>query len=427
MSLARRLRWRRGWMLSMALVPVAALVSSTLAAPTTGPDVTMMDLNGTTNWGGTGGLHAYSIGSTACNVGDAPVNWCDNNGGCGSGTTNADHPVISQAIYRLKDGRFEQLGVGWLKHGFASANDPSPSCGNGTCVNPPLGPNQIGVGCIDPYSSDQNGTRPLGRRSEVDATTGAFPFPYGQVTASTLLDQRIQVAESAIDPTLNPTAIVYLEGQYIAPDDAAAGNGLNNASYRRVNVSPTFFLTFAAPTVREVPAIFAWQAEDPAVEMVAVDVPGAIVERFWVARKVSDLGGGALHYEYAVHNLNSARAARGLTITFPAATAITNVGFKDVDHHSGEPYATTDWTPTVGAASVAWAGDTFATSPNANALRWGTLFNFWFDADRGPGGLEHSLELFTPGTPETLVFRMNQIFSDGFESGDAGEWSGAAP
>jgi hypothetical protein len=39
---------------------------------------------------------------------------------------------------------------------------------------------------------------------------------------------------------------------------------------------------------------------------------------------------------------------------------------------------------------------------NANALRWGTLYNFRFDADRAPYRVEAELGLFKPGTP-TMV------------------------
>ena len=59
------------------------------------------------------GVNAYSIGADACNFGDAPVSWV--------GTTN-QQPVIAQNLYRMKNGRFVDLGQGWFKHGHSSAN-----------------------------------------------------------------------------------------------------------------------------------------------------------------------------------------------------------------------------------------------------------------------------------------------------------------
>ena len=75
--------------------------------------------------------------------------------------------------------------------------------------------------------------------------------------------------------------------------------------------------------------------------------------------------------------------------------------------------------------SLTWSTDTFATNPNAHALRFATMFNFWFDADQPPGGATvHTLGLFTPGDPASVDFTMaNDIFSDSFESGDTTGWS----
>jgi hypothetical protein len=216
----------------------------------------------------------------------------------------------------------------------------------------------------------------------------------------------------------------------VAPDDAAAGNGLNNASYQPVIVSGTSFnLSTSGPTVRELPAIAAWPATDPLVELIPADVPSTPVERFHAARKVTDLGGGSFHYEYAIHNLNSDRSARSFTVDFPGTPTISNAGFHDIEHHSGEPYATTDWTIDTGTpGTVTWSTDTFGTDPNANALRWGTMFSFWFDATAAPGGIDHTIGLFKPGSPTEIEFAMSTgIFEDGFESGDTNTWSSATP
>ncbi len=402
------------------VVPTASPTGGT----STGADVTVIYLPGVSYHGQVAGVHSYSVGTTSCNVGNEPLWWCNDVGDPFCETDQ--HPVIAQNLYRLKDGRFEQLGMSWLKHGFFSLNTPDPACGD--CIFPPHGGDQLGVGCTDAYSSGLNGSRPLGLRSEVNAATGAFPYPYTEIPHSGSIDQRIQVEATELDPILNPGARYWIEGQYVAADDAAEGNANNNASYREVDVESDFDLSPTGPTVREVPAIYAWQAIDPEVEIVAVDTPDG--ERFHAGRRITE-DGGVMHHEYAIHNLSSDRSARSFTIRLPASADIRNAGFRDVDHHSGEPYATTDWTIDVDGGTVTWFTDDFATDPDANALRWGTMFSFWLDVDVA-GNTTYSLGLFKPGAPQDVEIPFTPIlgdliFADGFESGDLSAWSCAGP
>ncbi len=409
-----------GGALALLLTAGTVIWSHSAEAGSVGPDVTVIYLGSTVNWGSSGGQRGYSVGTVSCNVGDEPLWWCDEN----RAYCNDDqHPVIAQNLYRLKQGRFEQVGMSWLKHGFLSLNTSDPACGS--CQTPPHGGDQLGIGCTDAYGASLNGSRPLGLRSEVNATTGQYPFPATQVTTSQVVDQRMIVEESDLDPTLNPGALYWIEGHYISPDDAESKNGLNNASYRAVNVTgANFSLSPQGGTVRERSALHAWRAADPFVEMADADLQSNPPQRFEVARKV--VGTESWHYEYAIHNMNSDRSARSFSIQLPAGATIDNVGFRDVDHHSGEPYATTDWDITVDSAAgtLSWSTDDYNTDQFANALRWGTMFTFWFDSDAPPVGLEHTLGLFKPGLPGQVAFNFNSgIFADSFESGDTSAWS----
>lgn len=156
--------------LRSVVVVLGAAVSLTLAGgvsalgaqgiPTLGPDVTVNLLDTVDNYGNTGGILGYTVGTTSCNIGDTPVNWCDG-GSCGGGLTSKQHPVIAQGLYRLKDGRLDQVGMSWLKHGFVSTNSTEGACKQGAgCIGPPLGGNQLGVGCRDTYWASLNGSRP---------------------------------------------------------------------------------------------------------------------------------------------------------------------------------------------------------------------------------------------------------------------------
>jgi hypothetical protein len=428
---SRRALMAAGCIAALAALLVAFDVGSQAGAAG-GPDVTVFSFTDIQSYGSADGFASYSVGTVSCNRGDAPLNWCDDTSGCAPGATTKDHPVIAQNLYRLKNGRFEQIGMSWLKHGFFSTNQFSSTCkgtAGQTCQTPPAGNHQLGIGCTDAYSGTLNGDQPLGRRSEVNPTTGAFPFPPSVPSGPyKVYDERVKVATADVDPAQNVGATYYAEGHYIAGDDAVAGNALNNSSYRRVTVggAPAYNLAMTGSFFEQQPALLAWPAQDPTVLVVNVDLKGgAVVERYQVARKVTDLGGGHWHYEFAVHNLNSNRAARTFTVEFPQATAFTNVGFKGIQHHSGEPYAIDDWTTTTAPNSLTWATDTFAVNPNAHALRWSTMFNFWFDADQPPANATvHTLGLFTPGDPATIDFAMvNDLFNDSFESGDLTQWS----
>jgi hypothetical protein len=353
------------------------------------PDVIVGDIVGTTRWGGVGGITAFSFGTTSCNIGSCWLNWISN---------TAEHPVIGQNMFRLKDGRFEQIGQSWLKHGFTALT--GSVCG--TCTPPPNG-SHLGVNCSDPYSKSLNGDQTrLGPKENVDPSTGVFLFPDPRATTTgNSIFKRLQVHNTDLDPALNAGALYFVEGQYVTHDDATAQNQPNNASYRPVTVnaiSGVFTIGLTGTTVQQKPAIEAWKATDPSVTQTVVGAAGG---QFYVSAKATSLGGGQYRYEYAVQNLNNERAGQAFTVPIPPGTVVTNVGFHDVDYHSGEVFDGTDWTATVTASSVSWATTTYAVNPNANALRWGTLYNFRFDANQAPGTASIVIDLFKPGSPTT--------------------------
>ncbi len=360
-----------------------------------GPDVIVGDVGGVSRWGTVGDIAAYSIGTTSCNIGTATLNWV--------GSTN-QHPVIAQNMYRLKDGRFEQIGMSWLKHGFASLNE-SGLCD--VCQDP--GSSQLlGVGCQDPYNSGLNGNQfVLGPRSEVNAATGAFPYPFTNYPIIPTIGFRLQVHNVDLAPALNADALYFIEGHYVAADDAAAGNALNNASYRRVVVNEAmtpgvYNLVVSGSTERTKPAIEAWRDFDPTVTLVNIDVPGD--GRFILGAKVTDLGNSFWQYEYALFNLNSHRSAGSFTVPLSEFAVVQNPGFHDVDYHSGETYDLTDWPSSHDASGQRWQTTPHGVNPNANALRFSTLYNFRFVTNSPPvPNAQIQIGLFRPGAPAGAI------------------------
>ncbi len=361
--------------------------------PQVGADVIVGEIQSFRRWTRVNGITAYSIGTTSCNVGDVPLNWFSN---------TTEHPVIAQNLYRLKDGRFEQIALSWVKHGFTASVGELCS-GPGQCVPEPTD-QQLGVGCSDIYSNALNGFQAnMGPRALVNPTTGEFPFPYDAPAFSGELDRRLQVADADLDPALNAGARYFAEAHYITSDDAADGNQDNNASYREFSVvesSPQVYNLSFIPgrsTERGLPAIWAWAAVDPQVRMAIVDVPGD--RRLLVGARVTDLGDGFWEYEYAVQNLNSDRAVGAFGIPHTTGTDLQSAGFRDIHDHSGAPFDTTDWSMIVSPAELTWHTQDFSLNPNANALRWGSLYNFRLVADACPVDGQVRLGLFKPGDP----------------------------
>lgn len=353
------------------------------------PDVITGDLYEISYFGfNASGIGAFALGTIACNIGDAGVEWV--------GTTNR-HPVIAQNMYRLRANRFEQVGMSWLKHSFFAESGGlcSPV---GSCIPDPQGLT-LGPHCADAYTAVLNGSPGiLGPRSQVNAHTGEFPYPFIAVPPQIMVGRRLQVHRDDFDPSMNAGAVYFVEGQYVTPDDAAAEQDDNNASYRRMQITGTIFFpvfTFDGETVREEPAIRAWKQNDPSVVETDVRVPGEGL--FILAARAADLGNGTWEYEYAMHNLNSDRSARSFALPVDPDASVTQIGFHDVNYHSGEPFDGTDWPGSAAAGVISWSTLTYAENENANALRWGSLYNFRFVADRPPVASKVRIDLFKPG------------------------------
>jgi len=389
------------------------------ASATTSPDVIVGDIPTIFRWGTSGNETAFSIGTTSCNIGTARLDWIQN---------SAMHPVISQNMYRVKDGRIEQIGMSWLKHGFSvAAGSLCNSCTDPSSV-------YLGVGCSDPYGASLNGSQSgLGPRSQVNALTGVFPWPKRNLPQTGTLSGRLRVFNNDINPGLNAGARYFVESQYVHPQDAGAGNALNNASYREAFVSPvsggwTVQTSSGSPTVRQQPAINAWKAVHPDVELFSVDIPGD--GRIVVGVRTTPNSEGGFHTEFAVENLNSHQSVRSLGVKY-ASSAISNPGFRDVDYQF-ETYSGVDWTPSIVGKDITWSSETFAANPDANALRWNTLYSFWCDSQLTPRTL--TLGLFRPGVVDEMTIVLDDsaiessvvgsfVYHGGFNGSGSPPWN----
>ena len=101
-------------------------------------------------------------------------------------------------MFRLRGGRFEQIGTSWVKHNYPAGNI-SGSCG-GDCVRPnEVGP-ELRAGCGDSNSAGLNADRVnMGTSAEINAFTGEFPNPPAHFIPQNGLDQRLQVHHFDLD------------------------------------------------------------------------------------------------------------------------------------------------------------------------------------------------------------------------------------
>jgi hypothetical protein len=385
-----------------------------------GPDVIVGDLNGLSqpDSAAAGTQVGISVGTDSCNIGTVDLDWFALPG-------SNDHPVIPQNLYRMSgsatnDERFEQIGQSNVKHAFTALTENICGLGcNGT------GGQHLGSGCSDPYVVSLNSggsSHNLGSRAWINPFTGAFPIspsPNSHTGHShNSVSHRMLVEINDLNTSLNPGATYYAEAQYITPHEyvwcqAHPGqcNMYNNVSYRRYNVSgttgPFTFPTGGFTTVRTRPAITAWT--------------GATLNQFgpdpgndgigFVAYKVTNPSAGVWHYEYAVYNENLDRAIQTFSVPLGPGVTVSNIGFHAPPQHPGwandgtvgsAGYSGTPWTPSQTSDSLSWSSETFAQNQNANAIRWGTLYNFRFDSNRPPQTTNATVGFFKTGTPMSV-------------------------
>jgi hypothetical protein len=336
------------------------------------------------------------------------------------------HPFIPQNLYRMNGGadntqQFEQIGQSWGKHAFAAAS--SNTCGFG-CNG--VGGDHLGSGCSDAYGAGLNGAQDLiGSRAWVNPFTGFFaqnPDPNDHTGHNhDVTSHRILVETSDLIPAQNPGATYFAEAQYVVGHEytwcqAHPGecNMYNNVSYQPQSVSggPTNFnFNAIGATVREQPAIMAWAATGATVQQVEPDPGNDGI--FFVASKVTGPNNGVWHYEYAIYNQNLDRAIQSFEVESGAnpPPGFFNVGFHAPPQHPGfahdgtvgdAGYSSTPWDVSKSLEVVNWSTETFAQNPNANAIRFGTLYNFSFDAHLPPDSRVATIHFFKTDSQVTV-------------------------
>ena len=348
------------------------------------------------------------MGTDSCNAGVVNLNWF--------ALPNNDHPVIPQNLYRMSGGasnndRFEQIGQSNVKHAFEALTQNL--CGFG-CNG--VGGAQLGVRVLGSLHG-QPERRPQPGLARLDQPfTGVYPRGDSPTRPTAMRghthvgpSHRILTEIADLNTSLNAGATYYAEAQYVTPHEYAwcqahAGecNMYNNVSYRRYNVTGTaspFSFSAVGSTVRMQPAIRAW----PGAHVVEVGPRPAATASAYIALQGDEPV--ARRVALRVRDLQPEPRSSHPVLQPPEAdgVTVTNFAFHAPPQHpawaadgtvGNTGYSSAPWTQSEAGGVVTWSSQTLAQNPNANAVRWGSLYNVRFDSNRPPAAVSATISFF---------------------------------
>ena len=324
----------------------------------------------------------------------ANVAWYSMFSGINDPYGNDQHPFLIWNMYRTNaDGSFEQIGRSGVKHAFLTVN--------AGCLDNCNEFDSLGRGCGDTYGSGNNDSPgDMGPRSEIVPASGIWGR-CGSIWDSTCTGtqhsngnnswtQRMQVHESKIDPAANPGATYMMESWYIARDDINIYNSMATITGIPHYASNQWSLNSQA-NYKLGPAIDRWVSPTaPAPNSLNSEVHSN-EGHAKVAVKAVDLGNGSWRYDYAVENLDYARAVIQAPENGPDPRVVSNKGFDSfsVPIPAGSTVSATTfrngsvdgsgaWTAAVGSNSVTW------TAGGTPTLDWGSMYTFSITVDASP-------------------------------------------
>jgi hypothetical protein len=352
---------------------------------------------------------------------------------------NDQHPYLVWNLYRIADGRLEQIGASGLKHAFYTINW---YCAPGACGAG--GGNILGRACYDIYSQSSNDYGPeLGPRRELIPFTGQWGrcgsiFDPGCTGSQTHpnpngpYDNRLIVRESQLSV---PGAQFLAEGWYVIQDDQDIYNTMGHVPVSIAFDGFAWSPTVSGPMVRG-PVIDHWV--DPSLHPNRNREITSPHGRLKVAVRVqplaacpaaSGLSPPCYRFDYAVQNLDfsvsqTSGTPPNLRVLAQRGLGRLRLGLGPADgvflpedafaDHDTSP--ATDWT-----ARRDYRGVHFR-APAGGDLPWGMLYRFSFISDAPlDDGRSMVIELTEPNSGAVLTGSIAgpapgfRYFLDGFE------------
>lgn len=417
-------------------------------SPSTPGDVALTGLHGYQvmrgfQMDGPGGLDGQVVvapSATLANVGSRDMPWYTKYSGAFPPYGNDQHPYLVWALYRMDaDGMLVQHARSAVKHAFFTINSGC-NCNNG---------NVLGVGCADTYDALTNDVPfdekcpgyaacTLGPRSEIvprpgiwgrcgsiyDQNCNGLPEdtqPYGP------FQHRLVARETDFDPAAHPGSRQWLEAWYVVRDDVSLDNNMGSTSINPVWMpmagGGTWNFQTHAGAFHNGPVIQRWLESTPAPlasHSERLDTPEGAVQ---LAVRVTALPGGRYRYQYALMNLDFARAVVSGTALDPrverahglnrfallaAPGAMSGLRFIDGDRESAN-----DWTFASSAGQLGWS------APAGISVLWGSQLSFSLETATAPRPGRAILNVAEPGEPQNHLIATlipgPELFADGFE------------
>ena len=293
-------------------------------------------------------------------------------------------------MYRLVDGRLEQLGASGIKHAFFTVN-VGCTCSGGSILWADNSPVNSGV-CTDTYGvGNNNSPSALGIREEVDANQGTWeqcgsiyapdgiaPGPCTQQLTNipfNTMERRLYVDNADFT---TPGAEYFLEAWYVIRDDI---NIFNSMGYQKViptgaGTSWTFNYTdgYQSGPVSDV-----WVDPNSLGPMESSELIDNDLGQMRVISKAEDLGGGKFRYTYGVMNYDFSTGTKSFSL--PALEVPSATDFNDPDYDSNN-----DWSFSSANDTLSW------TPPTVDDFQpWGTLFVYVIEIDQAPTSSQATL------------------------------------
>ena len=360
---------------------------------------------------------ALALSASVRNVGQATVEWyraITPDGQVGA------HPYLVMHIYRLKDGRFEQIGRSDVKHAFFAVNS---GCG---CP----GGHLFYANCGDIYGTGSNSNRThFGPRDEVNSVTGAWTSlgshfdavpvndfrDHGGNSAHDSFEHRLVVAEPDLQ---DGSARFFAEAWYLAAGDINIFNSMGRREFEPKLEGSFWDFLFLDATMLSGAAIDAWPAaEGPGAA--STDEPfNAAGGQGRLSIRVEPQPDGGFRYEIGLMNFDVNAGLDELRIPLPDDITVSDLTFFD-----GDDDPANDWTPVVAPTELRWQAG------SGEEQGWGTLFSFGFYAESRPQAV--TAQVGVVGASDLAVAGLApspaEIFSGDFEDGTTGGWSSASP